>query len=108
MSSAEDSTHWRELIRLDWVVARSWNRLHAVELTDAQVAVFEDETIVEGPVRLACGQTAASITIPGFTTRLGAPRCVRCCRATGLPPGTGSPKNSPECRSILGLPAVTG
>ncbi len=102
---ADDAAHLRALTRVDWVVSRSWNRLHHVVLTDEQCGEMEDETRVEGPVRLACGRTAASIRIPGLFIRMGADRCVGCCRVTGLPLGTGSPKNSIPCRRrrILGL-----
>lgn len=107
MTVAEDAAHLRELTRVDWVVSRSWNRLHYVELTDEQCVELEDEGLLTGPVRLACGRTAASISIPGLFTRMGGTRCVRCCRVTGLPTGIGSPKNSPECRALLGLPVAT-
>jgi hypothetical protein len=105
---AMDAAHLRELTRVDWVVSRSWNRLHHVDLTDDQLIELEDETFVEGPLRLACGRLAASVSIPGPFTRMGADRCIGCCRATGLPQGVGSPKNDPACRQILGLDVVTG
>lgn len=102
-SAAPTVEYLRELARVDWVVSRSWNRLHWVDLPDDQLRDLEDECVVTGPVVLACGRTAASVSIPGLFTRLGASRCVGCCRVVGLPPGVGSPKNDAACRRILGL-----
>ena len=104
MTVADDPAHLRELTRVDWVVSRSWNRLHYVDLTDEQCVDLENEGILDGPIRLACGRTAATISIPGLFARMGAGRCVRCCQVTGLPTGIGSPKNDVECRVLLGLP----
>jgi hypothetical protein len=89
--------------RYDWFVTRSWNRLHYATLDREQAAELAGETRVEGPVRLACGRVAAVLMIPGVITRLGAMRCTGCCRATRLPPGKGSPKNDPVCRTLLGV-----
>lgn len=50
----------------------------------------------------ACGRKGLGL-IPGIFSRMGRPRCRRCCAATGLPDGTGSPKNDDACRAILGL-----
>lgn len=61
---------------------------------------------VSHPVRLACGRTAAALFIPGIGSRLSLPRCTGCCRATGMKPGIGSPKNDDACRAVLGLPAA--
>jgi hypothetical protein len=101
----ESADEFISIARLDWLVTRSWNRLHAVlEWTDVHRADMEQEWAVLSPVRLACGRVAASVHIPGMFTRMGAQRCSGCCRATGLPMGAGSPKNSDECRVLLGLP----
>jgi hypothetical protein len=98
-----------EIARVDWVVSKSWNRLHAVlEFADEHKADMETEWAVLSPVRLACGRVAAGVWIPGFGTRLGAERCKGCCRATGMPQGKGSPKNDDACRVLLVLPADGG
>jgi|SRR5215472_17388103 len=102
----EDPELFKWYARVDWVLAMAGRRvLHAVP-DDAWTAVHEQE-IAEGwavftPIRLACG-CRARVFIAGMFSRLGARRCARCCRATGLPPGIGAPKNDPECRVILGL-----
>ncbi len=101
----QDIDYLRDLTRYDWLVSRAWNRLHFADLTDAQLGELEDETWIAGPVRLACGRTAAGVGIPGIATRMGALRCTGCCRATGLPEGKGSPKNDHACRVLLGLEA---
>jgi hypothetical protein len=100
----EDPGMFINIARVDWLVSKKWNRLHAVltwsEEDRESMAV---EWAVNHPVRLACGRTAGSVCIPGMFTRMGALRCRDCCKATGLPPGKGSPKNDDACRELLGL-----
>jgi hypothetical protein len=106
--ASEDPWQFAAITRLDWVVARSWRRLHALQYgpwTQEQAADIAFGWRLSGPVRLACGRTAAVACIPGVSFRLGLPRCAGCCRATGMPAGAGSPKNDDACRVILGLPA---
>ena len=91
------------MVRTSWLVSRAWNRLHFAVLTAGQALELVDEGSLDGPVRLACGRMAAYVCIPGVITRMGGQRCGDCCRATGLPPGKGSPRNDRECRAILGL-----
>jgi hypothetical protein len=97
----------RNLVAYDWLVSRAWNRLHFAELTTDQLAAMYDDRCLWTNIRLACGRTAAYISIPGVFTRLGAPRCLGCCRALNYSPGNGSPKNDPACRALLGLPTST-
>jgi len=94
------------VIRYDWLVSRSWNRLHFADLPPEDAVEILDQAGLERPVRLACGRMAAYVCIPGFFTRMGAQRCTGCCRALGYPAGKGSPKNDDACRVILGLPAA--
>ena len=97
--------------RVDWFVAGLGRRLHAVRdeaWTGEHRTEMEQEWIVWSSVRLACGRMAACVSIPGMFTRMGAERCKGCCRATGMPEGTGSPKNDDACRVLLGLPADGG
>lgn len=100
----EEIARFLACARCDWLVTKSWSRLHYAEPTLAQLERVPDEWAILEPVKLACGRTAAGLWIPGPFTRMGALRCVGCCRATGLPQGKGSPRNDPECRRILGLP----
>lgn len=100
----EDPDQFIELGRVDWFVTKTWKMLHAVPDFDAEQREYIAENWgVKGPVKLACGRTAAEVYIPGMFTRMGAMRCKGCCRAMGFPPGKGSPKNDAECRKILGL-----
>lgn len=99
--STEAANRARRLLDADWVVTRKWNLLHHANLTDEQAVELDDTASLDGPIRLACGRTAASLGIPGVITRMGAQRCARCCLATGMPPGKGSPKNDPACRGRL-------
>ena len=91
------------IIRYSWLVTRRWNRLHYAALTAEDAAELLDEGGLDGPLRLACGRTAAWACIPGLFTRMGGQRCTGCCRATGMLPGKGSPKNDRACRELLGL-----
>lgn len=96
----------RTMVAYDWLVSRAWNRLHFAELDATQLEALDEDRLMVGGVRLSCGRTAAYISIPGFFTRMGAPRCTGCCRALGYPQGIGSPKNDDACRALLGLPAM--
>jgi len=92
----------------DWLVTASYTRLHHATLTRQQAKQCEhDGGIYDDPVKLDCGYTASTVHIPGVFSRggfgTGLPRCKRCCKATGLPEGNGSPKNDDECRRILGM-----
>lgn len=106
----EDADQFIAIGRVDWLVAKSWRYLHAVP-DDAWTADHRADIAmcwqVEIPIRLACGRVAAMLMIPGMFSRGGfgggLPRCSGCCRALGYPEGTGSPKNDPRCREILGL-----
>jgi hypothetical protein len=103
----EDPDQFIEYGRVDWFVTKTWRLLHAVTVfTDEQREYIAENWCVKGPVKLACGRTAGWLHIPGMFTRMGAQRCIGCCKAMGLPPGKGSPKNDPECRRILGLEEV--
>lgn len=50
--------------------------------------------------RTSCGKWG-ELSIPGLFSRMALPRCTACCDALGYPPGTGSPKNSEECRPLV-------
>lgn len=105
-SEADDADQFIAIGRVAWFVSKSWNRLHAVPhdaWTSAHRADITQDGGVFTPIRLACGRTASRLFIPGVISRLSLPRCKGCCKAAGLPGGTGSPKNSPACQEILGL-----
>jgi hypothetical protein len=108
MGAELDADLFLEIGRCDWYVTKTWNLLHYAQpedISEERHADIAAEWAIPGPVRLACGRTAACLWIPGIFTRMGAMRCTGCCRAMGLPEGKGSPKNDAACRAILGLPA---
>jgi hypothetical protein len=101
--AAEDMGYYRSLAEMDWLVTKSWNRLHHAALSDDELLHLLDQAEIPGPIILSCGRTAALVAIPGVFTRMGAPRCTGCGKALGYPQGKGSPKNDGACRAMLGL-----
>ena len=104
MTDPTTAEHALAIIKYDWLVSRSWNRLHWADLTPEDAVEIIDDGGLEEPVKLACGRTAAYVCIPGVFSRMGAQRCTGCCRALGYSPGKGSPKNDHALRAVLGLP----
>lgn len=93
----------------DWLITTHGRVLHHATLTPQQHEECEEwGGLYDVPLTLDCGRAVTTVLIPGLFTRMGAQRCVGCCRKTGLPPGKGSPKNDPECRRILGMAAREG
>lgn len=90
----------RDLVMWDWLVSSTWNRLHHAALTDDQLTELVDDCHTPD-VTLTCGRRAKRVGIPGVFTRMGAPRCQRCCDRLGYPHGIGSPKNDDACRVII-------
>jgi hypothetical protein len=93
----------QEIVDYDWMISAHGNRLHHVKLPPDVEDL--DDIFRLAPMAAACGKTLQGACIPGVFTRMGAMRCTGCCRALGLPPGKGSPKNDDECRRILGWPS---
>jgi hypothetical protein len=79
----------------DWVTTASGERLHAPQ----------DIRPREGWEPHYTGTTACDLRgnlfVPGVFSRMGMPRCLRCCAARGYPPGTGSPMNDAQCRPLV-------
>jgi hypothetical protein len=88
---------WLVTAEWDWVWLGAGNVLHAVDTLDNADTVDDDWY---GVGRTECGQ-GGHMTIPGLFSRMGAIRCVRCCKATGMPQGEQSPKNDDGCRPIV-------
>lgn len=86
-----------------WLVTPASRRLHHASFDDADDITDVEEGDIVCNVTLTCGRRVGWVTLPGVLTRLGEPRCARCCKKTGLPLGDGSPKNNRECRRILGM-----
>ena len=47
-----------------------------------------------GDGETVCGRKGL-VTMPGFMSRMFAKRCPKCCKALGVPNGTGAPYNDP-------------
>lgn len=90
------TSEWRQFAEWDWVRIGRGDILHAVgELDNADTA--DDDWFGEGATE--CGRKGI-MRIPGLFSRMGAKRCGRCCKATGMPQGSQSPKNVDACRPI--------
>lgn len=105
-SDFEDPDLFIDYARYDWLVTLRNRVLHFVPENRWTAAHRQDMALnwmVTTPVRLACGQLARQVMIPGMFSRSALPRCRECCRATGIPYGKGSPKNDDALRKRLGL-----
>lgn len=73
---------------LRWAhVGRSYS-LHRV----AEVDLWALERDASAPGSAVCGR-AGELCIPGIFSRMGSPRCARCCAVVGIPRGHGAPFN---------------
>jgi hypothetical protein len=96
MAEVIDPLASRVVVEWDWVVTRSYNKLHApLKWDDPEYHACVDDG------RTVCGLTNRRLYIPGIFTRMGAERCRHCCRMTGMPQGKGSPKNDDACRPLV-------
>lgn len=78
--------------RFRWLVTESWEVLHRV------VAGTKSEGgpncgVGAADATTACGLRRPFLAMPGVLSRMGRPRCKRCCRAVGVPQGNGAPFN---------------
>lgn len=80
-----------------WCQTRTSDRLHVVHVAERQ----SDDWWTDGEGTTLCG-VSSYLNYPGIFSRMGCYRCWRCCRALGIPPGKGHPKNDDECRRLLG------
>ena len=98
--------HVRKYAEWDWLytTGRGGKCLHhAAELHDPEN--WEQGGFM---ATTTCGRTL-HMTLPGLLSRMGLPRCKRCCRLLGIKDGTGSPKNDPELRPwLVKRPAALG
>jgi len=86
------------LVEWSWVytVGRGGYRLHPLIEYDSKA--FEE--MCEGEGVTSCG-IRGRFAIPGLFSRMGMPRCSRCCDALGWPRGNGSPKNDDMLRPLM-------
>ena len=99
--SSPPDTYWTEVAEWDWLIFNStWSHLHA----PADDVILRRDAVECGGTE--CGRSG-ELAVPGLFSRdakHGLPRCLQCCRRTGMPPGLGSPKNgSKRCRAIAAL-----
>lgn len=80
---ALDRDHWRSR----WLVLPRHDALHRV----SSIA-WEDGEMIAGLGTTVCGRQGR-LSMPGILSRLGCPRCRKCCRALGVPAGRGAPRN---------------
>lgn len=71
-----------------WVQTKTGEHLHRVEHPPEELL---DAEPTEGTT--VCGVTSL-LVYPGVFSRLGAPRCKRCCKLVQIPAGNGTPRNA--------------
>ena len=99
MTELDPDAQFRDIARMDWLYAPTkYDKLHC------PVGEYGMPDWHAEDVTFACGRTVKAAYIPGIFSRMGLPRCNRCCDAVGFPRGVGSPKNDDVCRELLGLP----
>ena len=92
------ANEFREIAEWDWVYtdADDYDLLHHVaDGADWQTL----DADWGGAATLTCGLDGY-VHIPGMGSRMTTPRCLQCCDQTGMPHGTGSPKNDDACRPL--------
>ena len=89
-----DERYAYELGEWDWYYTMYGMVLHHA----AEFDLADGETSGDGVT--SCGRKTF-LMIPGIFSRMGLPRCKRCCAALGYPQGTGSPKNDDACRPLV-------
>lgn len=90
------------IVDTHWLDVNRGRVLHHAALPPAELAEIEDRGYVLA-VLLSCGRSAQRADIAGLWARWYLNRCAGCCKATGLPRGKGAPKDSEDCRAVLGL-----
>jgi hypothetical protein len=60
---------------------------------DGEALGFDPGDMIQGEGVSVCGKEGR-MAMPGIFSRMGAPRCRRCCKAMGIPPGDGPPWNA--------------
>ena len=78
--------------RSRWLVTPRWGALHRISTIEWQEVEDYGGSLVHGEGKSVCG-VQAHFMMPGFLDRMDLPRCKKCCRALGLPPGSGAPFN---------------
>ena len=84
------------VLKSDWFHSEHGDRLHFVEELAAPTDFWDkaDDYCAVDTVAV-CGRRARWV-MPGVFSRMGLPRCLRCCAVAGINPGGGTPYNNPE------------
>ena len=90
--SAYTETDLRELFDWDWACTTSGQVLH-----DVARFTFDPDYETSAIGVASCG-LRGRFAVPGFLSRMGAPRCRHCCNRLAIPNGDGSPKNTEALR----------
>lgn len=82
-----------------WFHSLYGERLHFVPKADTQGDFFDDAThsSADTTANAICGLRCDWMA-PGVFSRMGMPRCQRCCKALGIPRGSGCPLNQEALR----------
>lgn len=73
--------------RSRWLVLPRWGVLHRVASID-----WRDDEMICGDGETICGRRG-HLHMPGVFSRMEGARCPKCCKATEIPEGYGSPFN---------------
>lgn len=80
--------------RSRWLMGDGNDDLHRIERLDVDPAEWREE-VTSGPGQAVCG-AEGTFRIPGIFSRMGAPRCERCCDLVGIDHGDGAPGNADD------------
>jgi hypothetical protein len=85
--------HWRSR----WLVNRRWRVLHRIAEIEwgSLDGGDEPEDMIRGKGVTVCG-LRGEYWMPGIFSRMGLPRCSKCCKRLGIPSGDGAPFNAME------------
>jgi hypothetical protein len=81
--------HWRSR----WLHLGNGRIIHRVASIVWDDNPGPNDSWIEGSGKTLCGKTG-HLRMPGLFSRMGAPRCKRCCIAMNIPQGDGAPFNA--------------
>ena len=83
-----------------WLVSSTWAVLHYIpgENSDTWSSWWDNQ---QDTRTAACGRTFDA-TLPGWFSRMGAPRCRNCCQHLGITHGDGAPPNDKTVGEVVG------
>lgn len=88
------------LLVQQWFAAPgSWRVLHFIAAPEAWNVLVEPRSLRGRSFTSACG-LRTRFDLPGLFSRMGTPRCQRCCKSLGIPWGHGSGANDPALKEF--------